>query len=404
MTEVLPDPEPRPGSRPLLGELLVNAGLVTPEVMAKALAEQQRTGLPIGRILVEGGYIPGHRLAMALADQHGGPVRTEYGFATGHAQPIAPAPLQQVAPEMPTLRVVEAEPAQGPDLPAVPAPAPEPVPAQPVAAPAPAPVPAGAPPDDSERERLAADLAQAETSLQDVVRLLEQEQEARGAAEAAAAEAREDAVRERASREQAETRVVELQQAGLAVEEVARRLQQEQEARAQAETAAGEAREEAARARSEREQAESRLRDVAQVLAQEKSARETAEGRVAELEKAQVPADELEHERQARAEAEAGLAALRSELAAAQEKLVELEAVVAASAVDPRAYPIDRHLLYVPGTDKYRLLERTGPPPATDARVELESGVYTVSRLGPAPIPERVACAFLEAVNDEAPE
>jgi hypothetical protein len=126
MTEALPEPERRPGSRPLLGELLVNAGLVTPEVMAQALAEQQRTGLPIGRILVESGYIPAHKIAMALADQHGGPVRTEYGFATGHATSVAPAPLQQVSPEpVAPLRVVESVPEPQPQPEPAPAPLPE---------------------------------------------------------------------------------------------------------------------------------------------------------------------------------------------------------------------------------------------------------------------------------------
>jgi hypothetical protein len=76
---------------------------------------------------------------------------------------------------------------------------------------------------------------------------------------------------------------------------------------------------------------------------------------------------------------------------------------VEASAADPRAYPIDRHVLFVPGGEKYRLLERTGPPPATDSRLELDGKGFTVVRLGPAPTPERLACAFLEAVHEEAP-
>ena len=343
MTEVLPEPEPRPGSRPLLGELLVNAGLVTPEVMAKALAEQQRTGLPIGRILVEGGYIPGHRLAMALADQHGGPVRTEYGFAVGHAQPIAPSPLQQVATtELPSLRVVEpeAEPAAVEPMPPAPQPDPEPAPE-----PEPEPEPAAV---DEERERLVAQIAEAEASLKDLMRLLEQEQEARGKAD-----------------------------------------------------------DDAARERSEREQAEARLRDVAQMLTREKSAREQAEADADELRNGGAASDDLarrlQQQQQARAGAEAAVAAARTDIADLQVKVAELEATVEASAADPRAYPIDRHLLYVPGVERYRLLERTGPPPAPDARLELEGAAFTVLRVGPAPTPDRVACAFLEAVHEEAP-
>ena len=316
MTEVLPEPEPRPGSRPLLGELLLNAGLVTPEVMAKA-----------------------------LADQHGGPVRTEYGFAVGHAQPIAPSPLQQVATtELPSLRVVEpeAEPAAVEPMPPAPQPEPEPAPEP---EPEPEPEPAAV---DEERERLVAQIAEAETSLKDMMRLLEQEQEARGKAD-----------------------------------------------------------DDAARERSEREQAEARLRDVAQMLTREKSAREQAEADADELRKGGAASDELarrlQQEQEARAGAEAAVAAARTDIADLQVKVAELEATVEASAADPRAYPIDRHLLYVPGVERYRLLERPGPPPAPDARLELEGAAFTVLRLGPAPTPDRVACAFLEAVHEEAP-
>jgi hypothetical protein len=383
MTEVLPEPEPRPGSRPLLGELLVNAGLVTPEVMAKALAEQQRTGLPIGRILVEGGYIPGHRLAMALADQHGGPVRTEYGFATGHAQPIAPSPLQQVASELPSLRVVTppAESAAVEPMPAVPAP--EPVP-EPVPDPDPDPVPEPEPepePEpaalDEERERLVAELAQAETSLKDLMRLLEQEQEARTAADETATEARRQLetvaqmlAQEKAAREQAEAAAAELRQSGAAVEEAARRLEQEQDARVQAEAAVADARE--------------RLEAVTAEVAALRNAGSTLDEVAAQLRK----------EQEMRAQAETALAD-------ASVRIAELETAVQAPAPDPRGYPIDRHHLFVPGADKYRLLERSGPPPAPAALVEVDGAAYTVLRLGPSPTPERVACAFLEPAHRE---
>ncbi len=69
--------------RRLLGEVLVEEGLVSAEQLAAALAEQQRTGQRLGTILVNSGMLNGSAVAMALADQQGSLVRSEYGWATG---------------------------------------------------------------------------------------------------------------------------------------------------------------------------------------------------------------------------------------------------------------------------------------------------------------------------------
>lgn len=69
--------------KPRLGQLLVEVGLLSVADLEEALAKQRKTGLPLGHVLVEGGYVAGHSVAMALADQHGGLLKTEYGFATG---------------------------------------------------------------------------------------------------------------------------------------------------------------------------------------------------------------------------------------------------------------------------------------------------------------------------------
>ena len=79
--------------RPLLGEVLVQHGVLTPEQLASALEEQQRTGRPIGEVIVERGYVPGPIVAQALATQFGGLVKSEYGFATGFQTAQAPAPV-----------------------------------------------------------------------------------------------------------------------------------------------------------------------------------------------------------------------------------------------------------------------------------------------------------------------
>lgn len=70
--------------RPQLGELLVQHGVITPDELVLALAEQQRTGRPLGEVVVALGLAPGPIVAQALATQHGGGiVKTEYGYATG---------------------------------------------------------------------------------------------------------------------------------------------------------------------------------------------------------------------------------------------------------------------------------------------------------------------------------
>jgi hypothetical protein len=68
---------------PKLGEVLVQHGVMSAEQLAFALDEQRRTGRPLGEIVVERGFAPGPIVAQALATQHGGMVKTEYGYATG---------------------------------------------------------------------------------------------------------------------------------------------------------------------------------------------------------------------------------------------------------------------------------------------------------------------------------
>jgi hypothetical protein len=66
-----------------LGKLLVRRGLITDEQLAAALADQRTTGEPLGKIVVARGYVASSTVAQALATQHGGLLKTEYGFATG---------------------------------------------------------------------------------------------------------------------------------------------------------------------------------------------------------------------------------------------------------------------------------------------------------------------------------
>jgi len=66
-----------------LGELLVEKGLVSPEELANALEEQEKTGRLLGAILVERKCVSGPALAIALAQQYGVELKTERGFGTG---------------------------------------------------------------------------------------------------------------------------------------------------------------------------------------------------------------------------------------------------------------------------------------------------------------------------------
>jgi hypothetical protein len=58
-----------------------------------------------------------------------------------------------------------------------------------------------------------------------------------------------------------------------------------------------------------------------------------------------------------------------------------------------------KYLLFVSKPSGYELVERDGEPPAPGAEVELEEGVrFTVSKLGPSPLPDDGRpCAYLQA-------
>lgn len=72
-----------------LGALLVAKGLLTENQLQWALSEQQRTGRLVGEILVESGTISAFALARTLTEQHG----IELQSATAEPpEPAAPAP------------------------------------------------------------------------------------------------------------------------------------------------------------------------------------------------------------------------------------------------------------------------------------------------------------------------
>jgi hypothetical protein len=60
--------------------------------------------------------------------------------------------------------------------------------------------------------------------------------------------------------------------------------------------------------------------------------------------------------------------------------------------------PERKHLLFLSKPSGYELVERTGEAPQPGAEVELEDARYTVSKVGPSPLPDDArACAYLQA-------
>lgn len=76
---------------------MVSAGLITSEQLQEALRIQAEEGAPLGRILIAHNFASAAAVANALAYQHGGLVRTEYGVAAGELPP-PPALLEVPEP------------------------------------------------------------------------------------------------------------------------------------------------------------------------------------------------------------------------------------------------------------------------------------------------------------------
>ena len=137
---------------PQIGRILIAAGLLTEDQLAEALEEQAQTSRRLGEIIVQRGFISGPALANALAEQHGGVLKTEYGYATGLGGEVAkraaqPAVQAEPDPPLPRLRTVELpveDPAANTQAEAPPEPEPMPEP-EPVVEPVPEPLPDPAP-------------------------------------------------------------------------------------------------------------------------------------------------------------------------------------------------------------------------------------------------------------------
>ena len=67
----------------LLGELFVEKGLITPEELAEALADQKESGKRIGQVLVQKGFVSRPELTTVLAEQLGVVLAKQEGFGAG---------------------------------------------------------------------------------------------------------------------------------------------------------------------------------------------------------------------------------------------------------------------------------------------------------------------------------
>ena len=96
----------RTAIRRQLGRIMVEEGFLTPEQLDQAIVEQRRTSQPLGQVLVELGLASAGAVANALAEQHGGLLKTEFGVSAG-LRPAAPAPAPAPEPDLRSLATPE---------------------------------------------------------------------------------------------------------------------------------------------------------------------------------------------------------------------------------------------------------------------------------------------------------
>jgi len=397
----------QPGPPPL-GAILVQRGLLTQEQLAAALEESRRTGEPTGEAIVRLGFASAATVAQALATQHGGPLKTEFGYAVGFSDASSTAADPAAAAGSPPPPPVSPVPAQD-ARPAAPAPAPAvraKPPVEPVPAPAPSQPAAPATPSPEEVVRRWQQYAQQVTQQRDaaleqartlaselepakaLVVELERKVEELEAAEVRVAELEATATVVEVERaklerleEESESRIAELQQK---IEELSvgaaahdQKLADAQAKLEEAESKLDGAHEEAARAKMEKVALEAAHESM-------KARNEDLEARLKELE---AEVTHLEAERHDVLEVARTLGERRRGDAVAHDHHAEDSA----------------HLLFVPGREGYRLVEHEGPPPAPGSTVELPSddeGGETlrlvVTKVAAAPFPgRRLACAYL---------
>ena len=423
-TEVAALPDnggPRMRAEPL-GALLASRGHITEEQLELALTEQKATGRPLGEIIVARGFAPPPTVAQALATQHGGLLKTEYGFATGWGGGVTPdsadaAPVQ-VAPSSDESNALRASLEEHKKALAAWQQAHKELQEKLAEAQKPAP-----PADDprlsrlaAERESMQAELTARDASIEQLQASLATVEAGRAELERALANEVERGTAMRAELAAAGTSDsvrAELEQrlAGLE-EEVAERLKgaaaEFESARIGLEQQLSEARERVASLETEVATRDASIEELQANVARaeaELASAGTSDSVRAELEQqiAGLEADIAERLKIAATDFEAVQVALQQQLAQAHDRVASLEADVAtreAELAEQRAVPAGRwdsaqsHLVFFQGKEGYELHERTGPPPREGSKV----GQQLVARISTAPFPgSALPCAYLVA-------
>ena len=406
-----------------LGALLASRGHITEEQLQLALTEQKATGRPLGEIIVARGFAPPPTVAEALATQHGGLLKTEYGFATGWGGGVDAdqAPAQAAAPahvngdESSALRASLEEHKKAlaawqqahKELQEKLAEAQKPAP----------------PVDDprltrlaAERESMQAELTARDASIEQLKASVATVEAGRVELERALANEveRGTAMRaELASAGASESLRAELEQRLAGLEnEVAERVRgaaaEFESARAGLEQQLTDARERVSSLETEiasRDAAIENLKTSVATVEADLAAAGASESAKAELEQqfASLEADLAERLKAAAVDFEAIRVTLEQQLTQAHERVASLEAEVAtreAEIVEQTAVPAGRwdaaqsHLVFFQGKDGYELHERSGPPPVEGSKV----GQQLVARISSAPFPgSALPCAYLVA-------
>jgi chromosome segregation ATPase len=404
-----------------LGALLASRGHITEEQLELALTEQKATGRPLGEIIVARGFAPAPTVAQALATQHGGLLKTEYGFATGWGGGVAPDAAPAPAQAAPTSdesnalwasleehkKALAAWQQAHKELQEKLAEAQKPT----------------APVDDPRLSRLAAEREsmQAELTARDAS--IEQLQASVATIEAGRAELeralaneveRGTAMRaELAGAGASESVRAEFAQRLAGLEsEVAERLKgaaaEFESSRVGLEQQLTEARERVASLEADiatRDASIEELRASTATVEAELAAAGASESVRVELEQrlAGLEAELAERLKAAAVDFEAVRVALEQQLTEAHERMASIQAEVAtreAEIAEQLAVPAGRwdsaesHLVFFQGKEGYELHERSGPPPIEGSKV----GQQMVARISAAPFPgSALPCAYLVA-------
>jgi hypothetical protein len=360
-----------------LGRLLVEQGLLTADELEHALAQQERTGRRLGETLVECGFVSGPELSNALAAQYGIELAAETGFGTGlrtviqqrhendRGRAVRPAP----SPDEPTEAPAESEPQPEPEQLDVPPPGEQLLHAQ----------------LEEQWAKLAAAEERLAESHRELTALAHEYDERRSQAARLARRARQARAQPGSGHEQNEE-IGRLRSECLALrDELAGAEAAAEERLVESHRELVALAREYDRRRSQGARLAQRARHAREVLDSQREREEHIERLAADVRGCD---EEIRRLRGANDDLRRAAARRRAQAARFLTRLraPALEAAPAA----PEPAPAANHLLFVQLNGRYELVERDGPPPATNTLLELPElceGALLVSGLRRSPLP-----------------